>query len=290
VVHWASGPPGLDQPVVIAAFEGWNDAGNAASDALRFLIRTLDATEVGEVEPDEFVDYQASRPHVEIVGGVARTIVWPRTRVLAAPESDVLLVLGNEPSFRWREYSSRLADAALALDSRLVITLGALLGDTPHTRPMRVTGTASDDDLVRALSLQRSRYEGPTGIVGTLHTSCRETGLPSVSLWVPVPHYVATPPSPKATVALVDRVRSLLGLTVDTGRLEIAASAWERQVDAVIRKDDETSEYVRALEEQYDEQPDDADLALEDSDDALPSGDALAAEFQRYLRERDDGE
>jgi proteasome assembly chaperone (PAC2) family protein len=291
-VRWYDDAPALEHPVVVAAFTGWNDAADAASDALRYVARATQAVPVGELEPDGFIDYQASRPHVEVVDGVARTITWPATRFLASAPADLLLVTGAEPTFRWRELCARIADVALTLDARIVVTLGALLGDTPHSRPVRVTGTATDDNLVDRLDLQRSLYEGPTGIVGALHGACREAGLASVSLWAPVPHYAAAPPCPKATAALVGRLCSLCGLAVDTGRLEIASAAWERQVDALVRQDDTLAEYVATLEEHFDtgeggdggDEGGDAHPAARD----VPSGDALAAELERYLRDLDD--
>lgn len=290
-VRWYDGPPPLEQPVVIAAFTGWNDAGDAASDALRYVARATHAIEVGELEPDDFVDYQASRPHVEIVAGVARAITWPATTALASPSADVLLLIGSEPTFRWREYCTRVTDTALAVDARLVVTLGALLGDTPHSRPVTVTGTATDQALIGIADVERSTYEGPTGIVGALHAACRDAGLPSVSLWAPVPHYAATPPCPKATAALLERLRAVCELAIDTGRLEIASAAWERQVDAQVRKTDDLAVYVQALEEAYDargNEPDEApgsDRTSADEAPPLPSGDALAAELEQYLRD-----
>lgn len=281
-------------PVIVAAFEGWNDAGSAASDAARFLASALDTSEVGTVSPDPHVDYQASRPHTEIVSGVIRDIAWPVTRILASADTSVLVVLGAEPSFRWQLFGRRITDTARAVDARLIVTLGALLDDSPHRRPTNVTGVASDESLTASLRVRTSRYEGPTGIVGVLHRASVEAGIPSASLWASVPHYASSAPSPKASVALLSRVDAITGVGIDLGRLEVAASAWERQVDAVVAKSEELEAYVRDLEARYDEAerleapPATPDPADEDPIGDVQSGDALAADIERFLRNRDE--
>jgi proteasome assembly chaperone (PAC2) family protein len=333
-----------EAPALIAAFEGWNDAANAASDALRFLLRALDASEVHELDAQSYFDFQAARPQVEIVNGVVRDLRWPATKLYRARlgRRDVVLALGVEPNLHWPAFCSEILDHARALDRAVVVTLGALLGDTPHTRPIVVTGTASDPRTASRLHLQRSRYEGPTGIVGVLADAARQAGLMSVSLWAPVPHYVASPPNPKATLALLERLAALLGTELDLRNLALAAHAWEQQVDSVARDDEQLMEYVRSLELRHDAGGSDIDIAVdepsdeitfdddvdewdddawdgddewaddEDADedddegehrtetsgdedafdeDDLPSGDALAAEFERYLRrQRDEGD
>jgi proteasome assembly chaperone (PAC2) family protein len=272
---------------LVAAFEGWNDAGDAATDAVRTLTRATDATAVAEIDPDEFVDFQANRPQVELVGGVVRTVTWPITRVHVAQGAghDLMLVLGHEPNFHWKGYCRAVLDVAERAGCTAVVTLGALLADTPHTRDVQITGTAADPDVMARLHMSPSRYEGPTGIVGVLQSMCRDAGLESWSLWAPVPHYAATPPSPKATRALVAHVATLLDLRVDLRRLDLAAEAWERQVSEFVAQDDEIAEYVRGLEIAHDAgAADDAD----DADDAERGADALASELERYLREQGD--
>jgi predicted ATP-grasp superfamily ATP-dependent carboligase len=284
MIRWTDPAPSLRAPAVVAAFEGWNDAGDAATDALRYLVRALDALEIATIDPEPYVDFQVSRPQVEIVNGVVRSLAWPTTRVHAAEvggaAGDVVLVVGHEPNFHWKGYCNEIIEVARALGGATVVTLGALLADSPHSRPVRVTGTAGDEDTMRRLGLQPSTYEGPTGIVGVLHSVCRDAGFRSVSLWAPVPHYASSAPSPKATRALVGDVSKLLDLPIDLHRIEVAAEAWERQVGELVASDDDVREYVEQLEEQYD--------SVLTAPDDLPSGDALAAEFQRYLREHGD--
>ncbi|MQY08654.1 PAC2 family protein [Actinomadura macrotermitis] len=271
--------PELVDPVLVAAFEGWNDAGEAASGVIRHLAATWDAEPVAELDPDDYYDFQVTRPVVELVDGESRGIVWPTTRVSLArlPSGrDLVLVHGIEPNMRWRSFCRELVGMALELGVREVVLLGALLADAPHTRPVPVTGAASETGLVTTLNLEPTRYEGPTGILGVLQDSCAKAGLSTVSLWAAVPHYVAQPPSPKATLALVRRIEDILDLTVPLGELPEEARAWEHGVNELAEEDSEVAEYVRTLEEQKD--------ATE-----LPeaSGDAIAREFERYLRRRD---
>jgi proteasome assembly chaperone (PAC2) family protein len=294
-VEWLSDPE-LRRPALVAAFEGWNDAADAASDAVRWLARRLGADECAVLPADDYIDFQAARPHVELVDGVVRRITWPATRVLAAtlPASarDLALVVGVEPNLRWPTFCDEILGVARTIGCDTVVTLGALLADTPHTRAPKITGSATDETTMQRIGLERSRYEGPTGIVGVLHNAARDAELAAASLWVPVPHYVATAPNPKATRALIDRVAQLLDLSLDLADLDIASAAWERSVAQVVESDTEASSYVARLEERYDlaahdDEPDTAtdEPAAFDVDD-LPSGETLAADFERYLRDR----
>jgi proteasome assembly chaperone (PAC2) family protein len=279
--------PDLARPVLIAAFRGWNDGAQAASLAAGYLAKTWDADRFAEVDPENFFDLQATRPHVSLEEGVTRRIDWPETGFYhARPDGldrDVVLLLGIEPNLRWRTFTDLVVGLAADLGIELMITLGALLADVPHTRPSPVTGSASDSDLVERLGLSSSRYEGPTGIVGVLHDACKERGIPSASLWAAVPHYVSLTPSPRAAVALAERLGRLLGVEIDVEELEEAAQSYEEQVSEAVASDEETASYVEELERRADQ--------LEETSD-LPSGDALAAELTRFLRERDeeDGE
>ena len=275
------GVPELIDPVMILAFEGWNDAGDAASDALTHLADVWSARPIGELDPEEFYDFQVNRPHVVIGDDGARTIRWPATRVTIArvpgAGRDAVLVHGVEPSMRWRSFCNELLVLAADLGVEMVVTLGALLADTPHTRPIPVTGTVTDPALATTLNLETSHYEGPTGIVGVLQAACGRIGLPAVSVWAAVPHYVATPPSPKATLALLRRIEDLLDVTVPLGELPEDARAGERGVDELAAEDAEIGEYVQTLEQ-----------ARDTADLPEASGDAIAEEFERYLRRRTD--
>ncbi|HEX7353666.1 MAG TPA: PAC2 family protein [Mycobacteriales bacterium] len=269
--------PALRDPVVLAAFEGWNDAGDAASGALRHLAAAWDAETIAELDGEDYYDYQVNRPVVSMVDG-ERRIDWPTTTLAvarpAAMERDVLLVHGIEPNMRWQRFCTELVGVFDDTGASLVVTLGALLADTPHSRPVPVTGTASDPETAATLGLERSRYEGPTGITGVLTEACRATGIPALSLWAAVPHYVSQSPSPKATVALLRRVEDLLDLALDFGELEDAARAWETTVDQLAAEDSDISEYVRSLEER----------AVTELPEA--SGEVIAEEFERFLRRR----
>jgi proteasome assembly chaperone (PAC2) family protein len=279
--------PELEKPVLLAAFRGWNDGAQAASLAAGYLAKTWDAEQFAEIDPEDFFDFQATRPHVSLEDGLTRRIEWPETGFYhARPEGldrDVVLLLGIEPNLRWRTFTELVVGLATELEVELMITLGALLADVPHTRPAPVTGSATDSELVERLGLSASRYEGPTGIVGVLHDACREAGIPSASLWAAVPHYVSLTPSPRAAVALCERLGSLIGVDVDVEELEEAAQSYEEQVSEAVASDEETASYVEELERRTD--------SIEESSD-LPSGEALAAELTRFLRERDeeDGE
>src|SRR5438309_6533929 len=280
-VRWSDRPK-LRRPVLVAAFEGWNDAADAATSAVRYLRDRWEARPFAQVDPEDFYDFTATRPQVRLTDGLTREIVWPANELSAASipgvERDVIVLLGVEPGLHWRTFCTEVVGAAQELGVEMMVTLGALLADVPHTRPVRVTGTAADADLVKRLGLQRSRYEGPTGIVGVLHDAFSKAQVPSASLWAAVPHYVAATPSPKATLALVERAAELLGASVPTTALEIAAASYERQVSEVVESDDDVSEYVHRLEESSDDG--------DDEDVELPTGEALAADFERYLREQ----
>ena len=275
--------PELERPVLLAAFRGWNDGAQAASLAAGYLAKTWGAEQFADIDPEDFFDFQATRPHVSLEEGLTRRIDWPETGFYhARPEGldrDIVLLLGIEPNLRWRTFTDLVVGLAQDLEIELMITLGALLADVPHTRPAPVTGSASDEELVQRLGLSASRYEGPTGIVGVLHDACRQAGIPSASLWAAVPHYVSLTPSPRAAVALCERLGDLIGVEVDVEELEEAAQAYEEQVSEAVASDEETASYVEELERRSD--------SIEESTD-LPSGDALAAELTRFLRERDE--
>ena len=277
--------PSLTRPVLIAAFRGWNDGGQGASLAGGYLAKTWSAARFADIDPETFFDFQATRPHVSLVDGVTRQLDWPDNAFyharIAGLERDAVLLLGIEPNLRWRAFTELIAGLASDLGVELVVTLGSLLADVPHTRPAPVTGSASDPELVEALGLQASRYEGPTGIVGVLHDACRRAGIPSASLWAAVPHYVSLAPSPRAALALCERLADLLSTEIDTRELEDASSTYSEQVSEAVASDAETAAYVEELEQRTD--------ALEREAD-LPSGDTIAAELTRYLREREEGD
>lgn len=286
-VRWSDRPT-LRHPVLIAGFEGWNDAGDGASTAVRYLAASWDAKAFATIEAEDFYDYTEVRPTVRLDEELTRHIEWPEPEFSAAAMPgagrDVVFLQAAEPQLRWPTYCAIIVEIAQSLGVELVITLGALLADVPHTRPVRVTGTAASPDLVAQLGLHRSRYEGPTGITGVLHDAFNRAGIPSASLWAAVPHYVAKTPSPKATLALVQRAATMLGSAIDTVDLEIAAAAYERQVSEVVAGDEDVAAYVRRLEE-ADE--DDIDVTP-DISHVMPSADALAAEAERFLRDQDD--
>jgi proteasome assembly chaperone (PAC2) family protein len=274
--------PELTRPVLVAAFRGWNDGAQAATLAAGYLAKTWGAERFAEVDPEDFFDFQATRPHVSLEEGLTRRIDWPETAFYhARPDGldrDVVLLLGIEPNLRWRTFSDLVVGLAQDLGVELMITLGALLADVPHTRPAPVTGSATDEELVERLGLSASRYEGPTGIVGVLHDVCRQREIASASLWAAVPHYVSLTPSPRGALALCERLGTLIGATVDGDELEEAARSYEEQVSEAVASDEETAAYVEELERRADQ--------LEETTE-LPSGDALAAELTRFLRERE---
>jgi proteasome assembly chaperone (PAC2) family protein len=274
--------PELRSPVLVAAFRGWNDGGQAASLAAGYLAKLWNAHRFAEIDPENFFDFQVTRPHVSLVEGVTRKIEWPETAfrhaTMPGTERDAILLTGNEPNVRWKAFTRLVVDLAKEMKVELVVTLGSLLADVPHTRPAPVTGSASDPQLVERLGLETSRYEGPTGIVGVLHDACRTEGLASASLWAAVPHYVSLAPSPRAAQALCDRLANLLAVDIDTEELREAGEAYAEQVSAAVATDEETQAYVEELEQRTDDITDEGQL---------PSGDALAAELTRFLRDRD---
>lgn len=277
--------PQLRRPVLLAAFEGWNDAGESATTAARYLARVLAARRFATVDAEEFYDFTVARPQIRLDDDLTRRVEWPDPVLEAATAPngrDLIVLTGIEPGLRWRTFSNEIADVVRDLEVELVLTLGALLADVPHTRPVRVTGTSTEPALAEELGLIRSRYEGPTGILGVLADRFRSDGVRCASLWATTPHYLRETPSPKAALALVERVGRLLGFSVPTTELEIATSAYERQVDDMLAGEDDVVDYVRRLEaDASDSEDDDATVAFD-----IPSQDALAAEVERYLREQ----
>lgn len=281
---WDRRPDGLRAPALVCAFKGWNDAGDAASAALTFMGASLHASRFAQIDPEDFYDFQATRPKIEMIDGRTRTLTWPtvevwEARIPRAPR-DLILLSGPEPSMRWRTFNQLIIDLAEALDVQMVVTLGALLADVPHSRPVGITGFATDESLQERADLHPSSYEGPTGITGVLHAACADAGLPSASLWATVPHYVAAAPNPKAALALVRKLEGVVGVTVDASELETAASDYERQVSLAVQSDPDVQAFVERLEKVAEEEDEPVDPSQ------LPSGDSLAREFQRFLRQR----
>jgi predicted ATP-grasp superfamily ATP-dependent carboligase len=283
-LEWESRPDGLRAPALVCAFRGWNDAGDAASAAVEFVASSLGAERFARIDPEEFFDFQATRPKVRIVDGTTRQIDWPEVEIHAAriPRAprDLILISGSEPSMKWRTFCRLVVDLAEALGTQMVVSMGALLADVPHSRPVHITGLASDQTLTDRLNVSPGSYEGPTGIVGVLHDACNASGIPSVSLWASVPHYVAAAPNPKAALALVRHLEQLVGVNVDAGELESAAGDYERQVNLAVQSDPDVQAFVERLEQAVEEEEADADVP------DVPSGDLLAREFQRFLRQR----
>jgi proteasome assembly chaperone (PAC2) family protein len=281
---WESRPDGLRAPALVCAFSGWNDAGDAASAALTFIGESLGAERFARIDPEDFYDFQSTRPHTRFNEDRSREITWPGIEIFAArvPRAprDLILVQGPEPSMRWRTFCQHIIDLAEALGTQLVVTMGALLADVPHTQPVMINGLASDEALVTKLGLVETTYEGPTGIVGVLHTACSEAGLPSASLWASVPHYVAAAPNPKAALALVRKIEGLVAVSVDATDLENATGEYERQVGLAVQSDPDVQAFVERLEQAAEQ--DTRPLGPGD----LPSGDALASDFQRFLRQQ----
>ncbi|MFJ4416800.1 PAC2 family protein [Streptomyces sp. NPDC088925] len=276
------GVPELIDPIMVAAFEGWNDAGDAASSAVAHLEQEWKGEVFAALDAEDYYDFQVNRPTVFMEDGT-RKITWPTTRlsvvrITGDRPRDLVLVRGIEPSMRWRSFCNELLGFAHELGVEMVVVLGALLGDTPHTRPVPVSGVTSDPDLARTMDLEESKYEGPTGIVGILQEACTHAGVPAVSLWAAVPHYVSQPPNPKATLALLNRLEDLLDLRVPLGELVEDARAWQLGVDQLAAEDSEVAEYVQSLEE-----------ARDTAELPEASGEAIAREFERYLRRREPG-
>jgi proteasome assembly chaperone (PAC2) family protein len=285
-LRWDRRPDGLRAPALVCAFKGWNDAGEAATSAVAFMGAALDATRFATIDAEEYVDFQTTRPLVKLVDGRTRKVEWPEweiyeARVPLAPR-DLVILTGPEPSYRWRDFCGRVVELAEALGVQLVVTLGALLADVPHSRPVSVSAYASDPALVERRTLQAPTYEGPTGIVGVLQSACAEAGMPAASLWAAVPHYVAVAPNPKGALAILRRLESLVGVAVDAGDLETAAVDYERQVSRAVELDPEVQAFVERLERAADAEEGPTDLSQ------IPSGDVLAREFQRFLKQRGD--
>jgi predicted ATP-grasp superfamily ATP-dependent carboligase len=270
--------PALDRPVLITAFEGWSDAGDAATSAVEFLGDQWDATPVASIDAEDFFDFTATRPRVELDEGGERHIVWPPNEISAASvpgsETDVVLLLGTEPQLRWKTFCRQVTDLAETLDVSMVVTLGALLAEVPHTRPTSIMGSSSDEGLAERFGLRPSRYQGPTGITGVLHTTCRDAGIPSASIWAAVPSYVPGAPSPKASLALVQRIGSMLGTEPEVADLQLASLSYEQQLDELVREDEETLAYLDQLEHRF------------DNDDEFPTGVSLVEEVERFLRDQ----
>src|SRR5580765_4150060 len=275
--------PELRRPVLVAAFRGWNDGGQGASLGGAYLAKQWEATRFAEIDPEGFYDFQATRPQVSLVDGLTRQLDWPENAFYHAPipgtDRDAVILLGVEPNLRWKTFSNLVLDLSQELGIEMLVTLGSLLADVPHTRPAPVPAAATAPEIVSGLGLEPSRYEGPTGIVGVVHDGCRDAGIPSVSLWAAVPHYVSLAPSPRAALALVRRLGELLRIDVDLDELEAASAEYSEQVSEAVSTDAETASYVEELERRVD--------MLEAADD-LPSGESLAAELTRYLREREE--
>jgi proteasome assembly chaperone (PAC2) family protein len=282
-VQWRERPE-LRSPVLVCAFKGWNDAGEAATAALGFLADSFDATEVARIDPEEFYDFTAVRPTVRMSDGLSRVLDWPENVLQAAPvagaEHDLLLFQGVEPSLRWRGFCETVIDMAKQLGASTVVTLGALLADVPHTRPVPMTGICSDQVMVGRLGFEQSSYEGPTGIVGVLHHLATEAGLTAVSLWASVPHYVAAAPNPKAALSLIRGFEGVTRVAVDAQDLEQSAEEYERQVNAAVATDPDVKSFVERLEKTIDE------VTEESPPERIPSADAIARDFQRFLKQK----
>ena len=281
---WEGDPPELRSPILVCAFAGWNDAASAASAALEAVASGLESEVAARLDPEEFYDFQVNRPTIRLVDGRTREVDWPANTMVTAKatgaERDLVLLSGVEPNLRWRTYSTAILDAAERLGVEMLVSLGALIADVAHTRPVPITGLATDDELVERLNLSRSNYEGPTGIVGVLHDQCRERGISSASLWAAIPHYVAAVPNPKAALALVRRLEAVTGIALEASELEDAMERFEGQIDRAVAANPEIQELVQRLESQ---QADELELPQD-----MPSGDTLARDFQRFLRQRGD--
>jgi proteasome assembly chaperone (PAC2) family protein len=279
---WEGDPPPLRSPVLVAAFAGWNDAASAATAALEAIAAALEAEPVAKIDPEEFYDFQVNRPTIRLTEGQARHVDWPSNTILAAQvpgaERDLVLISGIEPNVRWRTFTDAIMGVGDRLGVEMAVTLGSLIADVAHTRPVPITGLASDPDLVEKLGLSRSTYEGPTGIVGILHDACRRRAITSASLWAAIPHYVAAVPNPKAALALLRRLEGFTGIAIEASELEDAAEQFDEQVDRAVAANPEIAQLVTQLEEAQE-----AELELGGD---VPSGDAIAQDFQRFLRQQ----
>ena len=291
--------PELNDPVLIVAFAGWNDAGSAATHATQFLIKRLQAQRFANIDPEEFYNFSEVRPQVRLRDGLYREIRWPANEFFAsnaAPlKRDMVLGLGIEPNLRWKAYSAAYLDVAKQCGVGLVITLGALLADVAYSRPVRVVGFSSDPDIATQLQLTPSRYEGPTGIVGVLNDACRQAGLTSISFWANVPHYISAAPNPKAALALVSRLESFLHIALDTTELVTGAAEFDAQVAKAIAENPNLAAYVKRLEEQEQEEGLEMESAAQDTEgnghgngNGHANGKDMAEELQRFLQQRKD--
>lgn len=296
-VRWLAEPQ-LTNPIVVAGFTGWNDAGDAASTALRTMIEAGTASALAEIDPEPYTDFATVRPQVRLDAQQRRQIIWPTVGVwsLTAPGADIVLVLGPEPALRWRSFCDQIVGIARRFDSPLALTLGALLADVPHTRPVQLIGTATDHELIERFDLERSRYEGPTGIVGVLQHALSEAGVPAASLWAAVPGYASQIPSPKAAIALVERACSIMGTPAPLAALMAEAAEYDARVAELISDDDDLELYVARLESMLDEMAADDDVdhpghATSGDDtgaiDELSDPGELVEEVERFLRDRD---
>ena len=281
-LNWEGDLPHLRSPVMVCAFRGWNDAAASASTALTAIATSLEADLVARVDPEEYFDFQSTRPTITLDEGQTRRIEWPENNLYAArvpsADRDVVLLDGTEPNLRWRTFSETIATAADALGVDMIVTLGALIAEVSHTLPVPITGLASSSELVEELELERSSYEGPTGIVGVVHDLCRQGGIDSASLWAAVPHYVAAVPNPKAALALLRRLEGLTGIAVEAADLEEETADYEEQIGRAVAANPEIEELVTRIEAEQSE--------LLDDEGDLPSADTLAQDFQRFLRQR----
>ncbi len=287
-VRWLADDVSLTNPVVVAAFTGWNDAGDAASTALRTMIETSGATALAEIDPEPFTDFATTRPHVALDDERNRSIIWPTVGVWGAslPGTDVILVMGPEPALRWRTFCEQITGIAQRFDAPMGFTLGALLADVPHTRRTQIIGTGTDTSLIERFDLERSRYEGPTGIVAVLHEALSRIGLPTASLWAAVPGYASQLPSPRAAVALLDRLCTMMGTPAPVSAIANQIADYDAQVDALISDDEDLVTYVRRLESLVDEiSDDDTTLDVTPIDDT--DSETLAAEVEQFLRDHD---
>jgi proteasome assembly chaperone (PAC2) family protein len=279
---WEGDLPHLRSPVMVCAFRGWNDAAAAASTALTSIANSLEAEPIAQIDPEEYFDFQSTRPTISMDEGQTRRIDWPENNFYAvrvpAADRDLVLLDGTEPNLRWRTFSETIATAADALGVEMIVTLGALIAEVSHTLPVPITGLASSPELVEELELERSNYEGPTGIVGVVHDLCRRNGIDSASLWAAVPHYVAAVPNPKAALALLRRLEGLTGIAVEASELEEETADYEEQIGRAVAANPEIEELVSRIEAEQ------ADLIGDEGE--LPNADTLAREFQRFLRQR----
>lgn len=280
---WQGDLPHLRSPLLVCAFRGWNDAAAAASTAVGAIASSFDARLIAQLDPEEYFDFQATRPTISLDEGQTRRLEWPSNSLYAVQvpgaERDLVLLDGTEPNLRWRTFSETIATAADALGVERVITLGALIAEVSHTLPVPITGLASDRQMVEELELERSNYEGPTGITGVVHDLCRRSGMDSVSLWAAVPHYVAAIPNPKAALALLRRLEGLTGIAMEASELEEETTDYEEQITRAIAANPEIEELVARIEAEQ------VDLLTDEGED-LPSADTIAREFQRFLEQR----